>query len=255
MIKLLNNETFEKKDILQKMYDDSFYYVYLGKHALSSSTCKSLLESPKAYVEYINKPPKEKEPQPFRDGRLIHLLSLEPHRIEELTIIESTKGSKAYKLAVEEQLPQTVYTLAELNRCKKVADSVLNNKEFSGMVEDAEFEIPEIGNYNGFPFRGKADILLNGIVVDLKTTSDINSFYESANTYNYDLQAALYLELFGAFEFRYVVVDKKTLEVQVIQFDDEFIQSGYNKLNIATENYQKYIDNKEFYDLNYKNNV
>tara|TARA_R110002153_G_scaffold59259_1_gene161936 strand:- start:2162 stop:2929 length:768 start_codon:yes stop_codon:yes gene_type:complete len=255
MIKLLNNETFEKKDILQKMYDDSFYYGYLGKHALSSSTCKSLLESPEAYVEYINKPPKEKEPQPFRDGRLIHLLSLEPHRIEELTIIESTKGSKAYKLAVEEQLPQTVYTLAELNRCKKVADSVLNNKEFSGMVEDAEFEIPEIGNYNGFPFRGKADILLNGIVVDLKTTSDINSFYESANTYNYDLQAALYLELFGAFEFRYVVVDKKTLEVQVIQFDDEFIQSGYNKLNIATENYQKYIDNKEFYDLNYTNNV
>lgn len=123
------------------------------------------------------------------------------------------------------------------------------------MVEGAEFEIPEIGNYNGFPFRGKADILLNGIVVDLKTTSDISSFYESANTYNYDLQAALYLELFGAFEFRYVVVDKKTLEVQVIQFDDEFIQRGYNKLNIATENYHKYFENKEFYDLNYTNNV
>ena len=255
MIKLLNNETFKKKDILQKMYDDSFYYGYLGKHALSSSTCKSLLESPEAYVEYINKPPKEKEPQPFRDGRLIHLLSLEPHRIDELTIIESTKGSKAYKLAVQEQLPQTVYTLAELNRCKKVAESVLNNQEFSSLVNKAKFEVPEISNYNGFPFRGKADILLDGVVVDLKTTSDIDNFHQSAMLYNYDLQAALYLELFEAFEFKYVVVDKKTFEVQVIEFSDEFIQSGYNKLNIATENYQKYLDNKEFYNLNYKNNV
>ena len=255
MIKLLNNETFKKKDVLKKMYNDSFYYGYLGKHALSSSTCKSLLESPEAYVEYINKPPKEKEPQPFRDGRLIHLLSLEPHRIDELTIIESTKGSKAYKLAVQEQLPQTVYTLAELNRCKKVAESVLNNQEFSSLVNKAKFEVPEIANYNGFPFRGKADILLDGVVVDLKTTSDIDNFHQSAMLYNYDLQAALYLELFEAFEFKYVVVDKKTFEVQVVEFSDEFIQSGYNKLNIATENYQKYLDNKEFYNLNYKNNV
>ena len=29
-----------------------------------------------------------------------------------------------------------------------------------------------------------------------------------------------------------------------------FIQGGYDKLNKATENYYKYLDNKEFYDLN-----
>ena len=49
-IKLLNGEEFEKKDILEKMMDDSFYYGYLGKNALSSSMCKSLIESPEAYV-------------------------------------------------------------------------------------------------------------------------------------------------------------------------------------------------------------
>lgn len=254
-IKLLNNQEFNKEDILEKMMGDEFYYGFLGQNALSSSMCKSLLESPEAYAQKLKEPAKTKEPQPLRDGRLIHLLSLEPHRIDELTIIESTKGSKAYKLAVQEQLPQTVYTLAELNRCKKVAESVLNNQEFSSLVSKAKFEVPEIANYNNFPFRGKADILLEGVVVDLKTTSDIDNFHNSAMLYNYDLQAALYLELFEAFEFKYVVVDKKTFEVQVIEFSDEFIQSGYNKLDIATENYQKYLDNKEFYDLNYKNNV
>ena len=239
-IKLLNGEEFKEKDILEKMMDDSFYYGYLGKHALSSSMCKSLIESPEAYVRELNKPAKAKEPQPFRDGRLIHLLALEPHRIEELTIIDSTKGSKLYKLAVEEQPAQSVYTRAELNRCQAIAEAVLENQEYQELVKNASFELPAVGYYNGLPFRGKADMLLAGIVCDLKTTSDINSFEE----------AALYLELFECFEFKYAVVDKRTKEVGFFQFDNDFIKGGYEKLNKATENYYKYLENKEFYDLN-----
>ena len=126
----------------------------------------------------------------------------------------------------------------------------MDNKEYKEIVSKASFELPAIGYYNGLPFRGKADILLSGIVVDLKTTSDITKFDEAALMYGYDLQAALYLELFGCFEFKYVVVDKRTKEVQIRQFDNEFIQGGYDKLNKATENYYKYLENKEFYDLN-----
>lgn len=249
-IKLLNNKVFNKEDILLKMMDDDFYYNYLGKNALSSSSCKSLIEGPESYVKMLNKNDNGKESQALRDGRLIHLLSLEPHRIDELTIIDSTKGSKLYKLAIEEKPPQTVYTRSELNRCKNIADLVLENDEFREIVRFAHFEKPEIGYYNDLPFRGKADICLPGIVIDLKTTSDINRFDESALHWNYDLQAALYLELFGAFEFKYVVVDKRNPEVKFFKFSSEFIESGYNKLNIATDNYYKYLDDKEFYDLN-----
>ena len=231
------------------MDDDSFYYGYLSKHALSSSMCKSLLEGPEVYANKLKEPPKAKEPQPFRDGRLIHLLALEQHRIEELTIIDSTKGSKLYKLAIEEKPAQTVYTRAELNRCKDIADAVLENDDFKNIVKDASFEIPSISNYNGLPFRGKADVLLPGVVVDLKTTSDIDNFDQAALLYGYDLQAALYLELFESFEFKYIVVDKKTKEVKTVQFSDDFIQSGYDKLDLATENYYKYLENKDFYDL------
>mgnify|MGYP005989020709 FL=1 len=249
-IELLNGDTFKKEDILKKMLDDSFYYGYLGKNALSSSMCKSLLEGPEAYVIALNKEDNSKEPQPFRDGRLIHLLALEPHRIEELTIIDSTKGSKSYKLAVKEKPAQSVYTRAELNRCQSVADAVLEKDEFRELVRFADFEIPAIGYYNNIPFRGKADVLLPGVVVDLKTTSDISNFEQAALLYNYDLQCALYLELFKCFEFKYIVVDKKTKEVEFISFSSEFIQGGYDKLNLATENYYKYLKNKEFYDLN-----
>lgn len=250
MIKLLNNEEFSKDYLLKEMMDDDFYYGYLGKNALSSSSCKSLLEGPEAYVAMLNEEYDGKESQALRDGRLIHLLSLEPHRIDELTIIDSTKGSNKYKLAVQEMPKQTVYTRSELNRCKKIADSVLDNDEFRELVRFAEFEKPEIGNYNGLPFRGKADIYLPGVVIDLKTTSDISRFNDSAINFNYDIQAALYLSLFSSFDFKYVVVDKRTCEVKFFEFDDEFIDSGVEKLNLATENYYKYLEDKEFYDLN-----
>jgi len=249
-IKLLNNEEFKVKDILSKMDDDSFYYGYLGKNALSSSMCKSLLESPEAYANKLKEPPKSKEPQPFRDGRLIHLLALEPHRIDELTIIDSTKGSNLYKLAVQEKPAQSVYTRSELNRCQEIADAVLESIEYKELVKGAKFEIPAIANYNGLPFRGKADILLAGVVCDIKTTSDISTFEQAALLYNYDLQAALYLELFDSFEFKYAVVDKRSKEVGFFEFNDEFIESGYAKLDLATENYYKYLENKDFYDLN-----
>ena len=144
-IKLLNGEEFEEKDILEKMMDDSFYYGYLGKNALSSSMCKSLIESPEAYVRELNKPAKAKEPQPFRDGRLIHLLALEPHRIEELTIIDSTKGSKLYKLAVEEKPAQSVYTRAELNRCQEIAEAVLENEEYKNLLKTHRLNFQRLG--------------------------------------------------------------------------------------------------------------
>ena len=49
MIQLLNGETFREDEILELMKDDEFYYGYLGKAALSSSSIKLLLDSPKKY--------------------------------------------------------------------------------------------------------------------------------------------------------------------------------------------------------------
>ena len=122
------------------------------------------------------------------------------------------------------------------------------NESRTESVRFAQFEKPEIDYYNDIPFRGKADIHLPGIIIDLKTTSDISRFNESSMHWNYDLQAALYLHLFKAFEFKYVVVDKKTLEVKFFSFEQGFVDSGYSKLNLATSNYNEYLENKEFYD-------
>lgn len=238
-IKLLNGDEFKVSDIIPKMYDDNFYYGYLGKHALSSSSCKKLIESPKSYSASLTEP--SSDSQPLRDGRLTHLCVLEPHRLEEFTFIEGTKASKNFKLAAEELGRDLVYTNLELNKANKIAKAVLANEEAAGLLSGCEFEIPAIGDFMGLPFRGKADAKKGRTIIDLKTTANINDFEYSAKKYSYDLQAALYLDLFDADDFIFLVVDKTSLDVGVYTITPEFIDSGLKKLQRATDAYKNYI--------------
>ena len=55
---------------------------------------------------------------------------------------------------------------------------------------------------DGVPFRGKADIIKDKMIIDLKTTSKIKDFEYSALNFGYDLQAYLYLQLFPEMEMK-----------------------------------------------------
>jgi len=238
-IKLLNGDEFKVSDIIPKMYDDSFYYGYLGQHALSSSSCKKLIESPKAYATSLTEG--SPDSQALRDGRLTHLCVLEPHRLKEFTFVDGTKASKSFKLTAEELGKDLVYTNLELNKAQKIAKAVLANEEASALLSGCEFEIPAIGEFMGLPFRGKADAKKGTTIIDLKTTANIQDFEYSAKKYSYDLQAALYLDLFNADDFIFLVVDKRTLDVGVYTITAGFIDSGLQKLQEATDAYKNYI--------------
>jgi len=238
-IKLLNGDEFKVSEIIPKMYDDVFYYGYLGQHALSSSSCKKLIESPKSYATSLTEG--SPDSQPLRDGRLTHLCVLEPHRLDEFTFIDGTKASKNFKLAAEELGKDLVYTNLELNKAQKIAKAVLANERAAALLSGCEFEIPAIGDFMGLPFRGKADAKKGRTIIDLKTTANIQDFEYSAKKYSYDLQAALYLDLFDADDFIFLVVDKRTLDVGVYTINAGFIDSGLQKLQVATDAYKNYI--------------
>ena len=238
-IKLLNGDEFKVSDIIPKMYDDVFYYGYLGQHALSSSSCKKLIESPKAYATSLTEG--SPDSQALRDGRLTHLCVLEPHRLDEFTFVDGTKASKSFKLTAEELGKDLVYTNLELNKAQKIAKAVLANEEAAALLSGCEFEIPAIGDFMGLPFRGKADAKKGTTIIDLKTTANIQDFEYSAKKYSYDLQAALYLDLFDADDFIFLVVDKRTLDVGVYTITAGFVDSGLQKLQVATDAYKNYI--------------
>tara|TARA_R110002020_G_scaffold157312_3_gene340008 strand:+ start:3177 stop:3983 length:807 start_codon:yes stop_codon:yes gene_type:complete len=229
-----------RDEILPKMLDDDFYYGYLGKNALSSSSLKKILTSPKEYVKSLEE--RGPESAALIDGRLFHMNLLEPEKFKELNIVEvASKNTKIYKQAKEEL--GEVYTRKEIDKAISLCEILKKNKVAMEYLKDAQFEIPEMGMINGIPFRGKADIVKGDKIIDIKTTADIQNFYFSARKFGYDLQAALYLKLFeDAKEFIFVCIDKATHDIGIYECSDEFLGGGLRKLEQGISNYKFFFE-------------
>lgn len=248
-IKLLDDKQHDYCDVKTKMYDDSFYYGELNQLALSSSSIKLLVDSPKKY-HFVNKYG-QSESQGLRDGTLLHTLILEPDKWDQFHFVDVlSKNSKAYKEAKEEF--GTVYTKKEKQDAERVADAVLKNEAALQLMTDCEYEVPVLGEVLGMPFRGKADILGKNRICDIKTTSDIKAFPYSARKYGYDIQVFLYCNLFDVHysDFKFLVVDKGSLDIGVWDVSEEFYLKGKEKVELGIETYKEYFYQQPDPELN-----
>jgi hypothetical protein len=222
MIKLLDGKNYDHKELLSKMDDDSFYYGELNRLALSSSSLKLLLSSPKTYkhvTKYGNP-----ETQPLRDGWLFHTAILEPHVFNAQIFVD---------------------VASKKNKAEKLADAFFRNEHALKLITDCEFEVPAIGNVCGFPFRGKADVLGKDRIVDLKSTTDIKGFPYAAKKYGYDVQCYLYCSLFdvGYEQFKFLVMDKGSLDIGVWDCSEEFYLEGKRKVEKAVDIFETFFIN------------
>ncbi len=246
MITLLNNETWAREEILAEMYDDNFYYGHLGKHALSSSSLKMILKSPKTYRNVTKYGDPNSDSPALAQGKLVHWLILEPHKVDELHFVEaSTKNTKIYKEA--KAAHGEVFLNKEKSQAERVADAVLRNEAALKLLTKSEFEIPAIEMMEGLPFRGKADIIQGDTIIDLKTSADLSTFKYSADKYGYDLQAYMYKRMFKANDFKFLVVDKGSCDIGIFETTEEFIARGEDKFHRAVDNYKYFF--KENNDL------
>ena len=99
-ITTFDGKFWNKQELLTKMNDDDFYFNYLGKNVLSSSSCSYLLNSPKNYkdklVAEFNKP----SPQQ-RIGSLVHYRILEPEKWDKIHFVDTKSvANKIYKEAL-----------------------------------------------------------------------------------------------------------------------------------------------------------
>ena len=242
MITTFDNKEWENDDILSLMDNDEFYYGYLGKQALSSTSFKQILNDFDEFLLSREGLGKVIPKQALRDGRLIHLAVLEPHRSDDLTIIDSTKGSKLYKNAVAERNDAEVYTTREMNKCMPLADNVAKDFDSFMLLDGAVNEVSGIMMLEGLPVRGKADILRkdDNHIIDLKTTSDASRFEQSIDMWGYDLQGALYLKMFNCDRFSFIVLDKITGEVSHRELTKQELTRGQAKLDKAIKIYKDY---------------
>ena len=99
----------------------------------------------------------------------------------------------------------------------------------------------------GNTWKGKADIINHDekLIVDLKTTSNINKFKSSAYRYNYDSQAYIYSKLFG-YEFCFIVIDKNTLQIGIFDCSPDFYRTGADKVQQASATYDLFYKDENF---------
>lgn len=245
-IQLLNGDVYDKEKLLQKMYDDSFYYGELGKYALSSSAIKSLLESPKEYARSLNY--KSDNPA-FKTGRLIHLAALEPDKIDTLIHIVEVQSAvtKAYKDKVKEiGSAEFVFTRKDYDKAMYTVDALLQNDVWQEITRGAKFEVPGFDILHGYPFRAKADVLGKGYIADLKTTSNLKAFKWSAINYNYDLQVYIYCQLFKVDwnDFIFFAIDKSSGDLGIYDVTEKFYNSGKDKVEYGLKVYEDYFVKK-----------
>ena len=239
-IKLLDNKYYDKAELLKRMLDDEFYYGELNRLALSSSSLKQLLSSPKTYnfsLKYGSE-----ESAALRAGALFHWAILEPEKFASQKFVEvQSRNTKKFREAKEEF--GKVFTAKERGEAERLVDAFYRNEHAKELITKADFEIPAIDNVLGMPFRGKADVLGTNRIVDLKTTTDIKGFSYSANKYGYDVQCYLYCNLFKKEfkDFHFLVLDKGSLDIGIFNCSEEFYYRGEEKVEKALDLYNKFF--------------
>lgn len=253
-ITLLNGEIVSKADTLRKMQGDDFYYGEMGTDkALSYSTMKHLLKSPK-WFEYKRRNP-DPETQALRDGKLVHTEILEPEKYQLFQFVDvSSKNTKKYQLAKEKYGAQYTYTLKEKYMNNRIATAFLQNDACVQFMQGSEVEVPALEMFGQIPVRGKADIYKAGeFVADVKTTGDglkdvelkngdvVNQFAFTVSKYDYDLQAYLYTQLYNVPDFYWLVVDKATTDIGIFKASEETLEMGKVKLEAALMTYEAFF--------------
>jgi len=238
-----------KKQILQKLRNDEDYYGDFGNQFLSNSHVGRLLKDPLN----VFKPSK---PSPaFLVGGYFHTCILEPDKLEKYKVVKSTtRNTKAYKDVAggELCLLQHEVDAIELMREKVMSndicrDLIQGRERIVDLELPIEYEVPMITELFGNKWKGKADIVNHEekLIIDLKTTADIDKFQWSASKYNYDSQAYIYSKLFG-YEFLFIVIDKNTHQIGMFDCSPQFYERGEEKVSKASEAYDLFYKTKDF---------
>ena len=234
-----------KKQILKRLCNDEDYYGEFGNKFLSNSHIGKLLKDPLRAFE-----PSKPSPA-FLIGGYFHTCILEPGKIDKYKVVKSsTRNTKAYKdvaggeLCLLQHEVDTIELMREKVLSNNICNELIRGSDFERTVD---YEVPMITELFGNQWKGKADIVNHEekLVIDLKTTADIEKFKWSASKYNYDSQAYIYSKLFG-YEMLFIVIDKATHNIGMFDCSPEFYERGEDKVRRAAEAYDLFYKTKDF---------
>ena len=240
-------ENLDKAKIIETLRNDEDYYGEFGRQFLSNSNIYDLLNNPKDF----RKPTEENIH--LLMGAAFHTMVLEPHKFTPEsfpTVDASSRLTKKYKEAAEEA-GKMILLDSDLEQLKGMQQTITDNEYINQLLNtgNVEYEVPAIGEIEGEVWKGKADCLNHDekVIVDVKTTSDLNKFHLSAKRYNYDSQAYIYSQLFG-YDMVFVVIDKKTNNLAFYDCSQNFYKTGKDKVERAAHAYRLFYKDQAEYD-------
>jgi hypothetical protein len=231
------------KKVLDRLRNDEDYYGEFGQQFLSNSNIRTLLSNPADL-----RVPTPDNPN-FKIGGYFHTMILEPEKIESFKIIDATtRNTKKYK---DEAQGKVCILQHEVNNVEVMVKTLLNNSICKDLIKpllgDVVYEEAGVVELFGNMWKGKADIINHDekLVIDLKTTGDIDNFKWSASKFNYDSQAYIYKKLFG-YDMLFIAIDKTTKQIGIFDCSDRFYETGEEKVVKATEVYDLFYKSKDF---------
>lgn len=215
---------------IEKMSDDE----YFALKAISASQIKQYDKG--AYWFWKSSPfNPDKEPEKASDalafGKLCHCMLLEPDEVKnrfEVVDFGKTRTNKKYAEAVEAYPGKEIINQDEMDRATKMIGEIGRHPLASRIIAGATAEMPYTwtDKETGLPCKCKIDAIKrtkNGIVViDYKTSSDIQSVLNWPQKLQYPLQAEFYSqavkEKYGEdpCEFIFIIQSNKEGEEDVI---------------------------------------
>ena len=238
---------------------------YRKRDGLSSSDIKRMMKSMAHWKYYKDNPEEDSDTPSLKFGRAFHKYCLEPYDFENEFIIapkfdrRTKDGKAAYedflaKADGKEVLDEETFT--KIQQMREVLYATPYVKELlNGEHEKSFFWIDET---TGIPCKCRMDSFGKfkgqNVVVDLKTVTDAetNAFMRHSMKFNYDVQAAHYLEGMKAATgedhlFVFIAQEKeKPYAVNVLQADDYFLENGREVRLTMLETYKKCLELNEF---------
>jgi len=231
------------KKIYDKLKIDEHYYGEFGQKFLSNSNISTLLKDPAKLNE------KKANIPAFLVGGYFHTAILEPNKLKSFRIVEaSTRNTKKYK---ELSGGEMCLLQSEVDQVELMTAALLDNDICRDLIKPAIAEViyeePGIVELFGNMWKGKADIINHEeeLVIDLKTTADIDKFKWSASKYNYDSQAYIYSKIFG-YEMLFIVIDKKTQRIGLYECSPDFYSRGEDKVRQASAAFDLYHKSEDY---------
>jgi len=232
-----------KQEIIDRLRIDKDYYGEFGQQFLSNSNIGTLLKNPMALRDQTPDNPN------FKIGGYFHTAILEPEKLKSFKIIEATtRNTKKYK---EISGGEVCLLQHEVDMIEKMVDKMMANDICRDLIQpvlgNVQYEEPGTVRLYDNIWKGKADIVNHDekLVIDLKTTGDIDKFRWSASKFNYDSQAYIYRHLFG-YDMLFIAIDKNTHQIGLFDCSPKFYKSGKEKVEKASEVYDLFYKDENF---------